>query len=356
MSARRIAPGTVVAFASALSCVVAAEPADPHAVVRGMVVSCHGAGLEWGTDEMVRTMETLSDLGVNWIAIHPYGDIADDGTVGRGRVDAMYRDPSWLTRPIREAHRLGLKIHVTPHLAYWGSRFSWAGEIGFEDEESWRRFFAGYEEWLLRVARLAKEADGFSVGTELDRTVHREQEWRGIIARVRDEIDAPLTYSAGWDSYRRVPFWDALDAVGVQAYFPLVDHEGIPTDEELAAGWAVVVRELETFARERNRRVVLGELGYNRSLNAAVRPWEYDQQDDPRAADLQRRCLDTALATLAGSPEIVGAFLWKWFPGERTRGNFRQSAPELRAVIRENWGSASRPTGDASEPAGSRSR
>lgn len=332
----------------------AAEPTDPHAVVRGMVVSCPGAGLEWGTDEMVRTMETLRGLGVNWIAIHPYGDIDDDGTVGRGPIDALYRAPSWLTRPIREAHRLGLKVCVTPHIAYWGSRFSWAGEIGFDDEASWRRFFATYEEWLLRVARLAGEADGFSVGTELDRTVHRETEWRRIIARVRSEVDAPLTYCSGWDTYREVPFWDALDAVGVQGYFPLVRHDRIPTDEELTAGWAAVVRELESFARERNRRVVLGELGYNRSLRAAVQPWEYEQDADPRAADLQRRCLDTALQSLSGSSEIAGAFLWKWFPGEAERGNFRQSAPELRAVIREHWGSAAPPSGGVSGPAAQR--
>ena len=45
-------------------------------------------------------------LGVNWIAIHPYAGIRGDGTVGSSRIDGMYADTTWLTRPIAEAQRL----------------------------------------------------------------------------------------------------------------------------------------------------------------------------------------------------------------------------------------------------------
>ena len=106
-------------FAAAmLSSASAGVGPDPYAEVRGMTISCHGIGLEWGTDEMVRTMAELRDLGVNWIAIHPYAGIGRDGTVGGGRLDRLYADPTWLTRPIAEAHRLGLKIMIKPHIAY----------------------------------------------------------------------------------------------------------------------------------------------------------------------------------------------------------------------------------------------
>ncbi|HMB71729.1 MAG TPA: hypothetical protein VKU85_20625, partial [bacterium] len=69
-----------------------------------MTISCPGAGREWGSEEMVGTLGILAGLGVNWVAIHPYGGIANDGTVGRGRIDRLYEDPYWLTRAIREAH------------------------------------------------------------------------------------------------------------------------------------------------------------------------------------------------------------------------------------------------------------
>jgi len=310
----------------------AAEP------IRGMTVSCHGAGLEWGSDDMARTLDVLADLGVNWVAIHPYGGIRDDGTVGHSRIDHLYDDPSWLTRAIREAHARGLRILIKPHLAYWGTRFAWRGEIRFDDEEAWGRFFEGYEEWITKVARLAKDCDAFAVGTELDQTTtHHEERWRRIIAAVRKETEAPLTYSAGWDTFRTVPFWDALDAIGIQSYFPLVGHEGCPSDSELALGWSAIVAELEAFGRERDRPVVLAELGYNRSLEAAVRPWSYRTDADPAALDLQLRCLAAALDALERSEGIVGAFLWKWFPGDEPRGNFRKSDPAVREIIARRW-------------------
>jgi len=346
---RWIAAGVAALWWVAWSCGVAAgdaaPAADPFAEVRGITVSCPMAGEEWGSDDMVRTLAILSDLGANWVAIHPYGGLANDGTVGRGRIDHLYDRPYWLVRAIREAHARGMKILIKPHLAYWGSRFPWRGEIAFDDDADWRRFFDTYRAWIVRVAALSHHADAFAVGTELDRTVSHEDEWRRIIADVRGEIDVPLTYSASWDSYESIPFWDALDAIAVQAYFPIVDHEGPTTDAELAAGWTRIAARLDEFGRRHGRHVVLGELGYNRSMDAAIRPWDYRVSSDPAAEELQVRCLDAALTAVSRSDVIAGAFLWKWFPGEFPRGNFLVSAPAMRGVVARHW------AGHAPEPA-----
>jgi len=330
---------TCLALASIASPTATAAPtaADPHAEVRGMTVSCHGAGLIWGSDAMVETMRELKQLGVNWITIHPYAGIGVDGRVGGGGMERMYADPSWLTRPIDEAHKLGLKIMIKPHLAYWGSPFGWRGEIQFDSEQEWTRFFDDYERWVVTLARLTRDADGFVIGTELEQTAHHDARWRAIIASVREQTDAPLTYSAGWDRYERVGFWDALDVIGIQGYFPLVDHERPPTDGELRQGWNSVMQRLDAFAEGYGKKVIFGELGYNRSALAAVRPWEYAQGGE-QADEIQQRCLRVALESIAASETVVGAFLWKWFPGQsRWRGNFLKSTPAMRAVIGEAW-------------------
>ena len=317
----------------------AASP-DPWAVVRGMTVSCRGAGLSWGSEEMAGTLDRLAELGVNWVAIHPYGGIRGDGTVGQSRIDRLLEDPVWLTRAIEMAHERGLKILVKPHIAYWGSAFPWRGAIAFESGAQWNRFFATYTEWIVRVAEASRGADAFAVGTELDGTESHEASWRGIIAAVRAATDAPLTYSANWNRYRALAFWDALDVIGVQAYFPLVDHEGPATEAEVRAGWARVIAELEEFSRAAGKRVVLGELGYNRSQRAAVEPWAYASDSSPEGEALQSLCLDAALDAVAGSDALVGAFLWKWFPGESERGNFLKSTPAMRRVIARHWANA----------------
>jgi hypothetical protein len=328
---------TFVLGLAAWTAPVEPEQPDPHAVIRGMTISCPGAGRIWGSDAMVASMAQLRDMGVNWIAIHPYAGIRGDGQVGSGRIDGLYADPTWLTRPIAEAHRLGLKIMIKPHIAYWGSPFSWRGEIRFETEAEWDRFFDSYERWITMVAELSADADAFAVGTELGGTTHHEARWREIIAAVRQRTSAPLTYAANWDAYERVAFWDALDAIGIQSYFPLVTQPGVPSRAELERSWDRLIARLEAYGDEHDRDVVLAELGYNRSHLAAVRPWEY-KQGGPDADEIQRRCMVAALEALGRSERVSGAFLWKWFPGERARGNFIMSTPAMREVIETQWG------------------
>ena len=43
------------------------------------------------------------------------------------------------------------------------------------------------------------------------------------------------------------------------------------------------------------------------------------------------------MQALRRSEAVVGAFLWKWFPGETQRGNFLMSEPAMREVIARNW-------------------
>lgn len=308
-----------------------------RAEVQGVTISCPGSGRIWGSDAMVTTMERLASIGVNWVAIHPYAGIRADGTVGGSRMSRMYADSTWMTRPIEEAHRLGLKIMVKPHLAHWGSPFSWRGAIAFETEAQWSRFFESYERWIIEVAEICADADAFVVGTELDRTVHHEQPWRRIITSVRGVTDAPLTFASNWDCYTSVPFWDALDVIGIQAYFPLATEQQEATPEQIRDAWKRLRTQLEQYARTEGKSILFSELGYDRSPHAAHRPWEPRRRGQAMDEPLQQVCLEAALRSIAESDSIIGAFLWKWFPGELERSNFLMSTPAMQQVIRRHW-------------------
>jgi len=323
-----------------------AAPASPtrsvpqNENINGMTVSTSRGSAEWGKDAIVGTIAELKQLGVNWTSIHPYARIGRDGSVSwrRGEGDAATA-PTWLRRPIEEAHRQGLKIFIKPHLGYWGS-FSWRGEIAFSSDVEWHRFFDDYRRWITAVARFSHDADAFAVGTELDKTVDHEAAWRDVIRAVRAEYAGPLTYAANWTDYERIPFWDALDAIGVQAYFPVLEDAGgaadLPPQQAFDAGWSRIMQRMRTFSERYGKTVVFTELGYNRSARAPYEPWAFEV-GGPNADELQRRCMLAALQALEAEPSVVGAFLWKWFPGDARPRDFEMSSAAMRQVISRYW-------------------
>ncbi len=318
--------------------------------VRGVTISTHRGGREWGDPRVVKpTLAAVEALGTNWVAFHPYARIDEDGTV-RFREWSSDDPPAFLTEPIRQAHTAGLKIFIKPHLAYWGSPFSWRGEIRFEDAASWDRFFRTYERWIVAVARATRAADAFAVGTELDQTLAHSSAWREIVRQVRREHDGLLTYAANWTDFEKVDFWGDLDAVGVQAYFPLVEPSGAtsdagrpPTEDQLEAAWTQLMDRMSAYSRQHDRPVLFTELGYNRSWNTAREPWS-SQTDGPDAEALQRLCTRVALEAIEREPSVLGAFLWKWFPEPRPVGrDFQLAAPGMRETIRSVWREATGP-------------
>lgn len=317
------------------------DDAEPdHSIIKGMTISCQTWGKEWGTDGFGKELDRLGELGTNWVAIHPYASIRADGSVRRLRDDLdPEAPPGWLARPLETAHAKGFSLFVKPHLAYWGSPFRWRGDIDFAEGEERTRFWREYSDWIVRLASVTTSADAFCVGTELDRFIADESEWRALIKRVREVTDARLTYAANWDQYQTVPFWDALDAIGVQAYFPLSEEEA-PTREALLAGWEAVLTPMRALSEKIGKPIVFTELGYAAGTHAAIRPWEEPARGAPAMSDLQVRCLSTGLEVLARERAwLRGAFLWKWFVGKPHRGDgsFYLDHEPLRASIRAAW-------------------
>jgi len=329
----------LLAVAPAQASEVAAAPTDATHV-RGMTISCHGWGREWGTDAFARELDDLRALGVNWVAIHPYAGIGGDGSLSWREMDPA-SPPDWIARPIREAHARGMSIFVVPHIAQWGSPWRYRGEIDFADAATIERFFADYTRWITLLGRCAKGADGFAVASELDLLGKHESRWRAVITELRAATEARLTWAASWNHYAGVSFWDAVDAIGIQAYFPLSTADD-PTADELRAAWTPILADLRQLHERTGKPIVFTELGYNCSLAAAREPWAYATERGEalaRAESLQVRCLDSALSVIAQESEwLRGAILWKWFVGPTKRENFLMSEPAIRAVLARSWG------------------
>lgn len=310
------------------------EPTEPHRPIRGMTVSCPTWGPIWGSPEMAETLDQLRTLGVDWVSIHPYARIGKDGTVKARAASSL----DFLERAVEMAKARDIELFWKPHLAYWGS-FEWRGSIEFgDDAAAWRRFFDGYRTFIVDQARFAERhgIDLFSIGLEYEATTHHEAEWRRIIAAVREVYSGRLTYSANWDSLDAVPFWDALDLLGVQGYFPLA-AEGMPDREAVRRAWDGPITQLEALSKRYGKPVLFAEIGYDLSSTAAIEPWKRDSRETEETRALRRRLMEEAIARLESEPFVAGLFWWKWIPGARIDRDFAMQHPDALDVLRSAW-------------------
>jgi hypothetical protein len=315
----------------------AEQPAAASPFFKGVTVSCQTWGIEWQRPEMETTLDELKSLGVNSIAIHPYAQIHEDGHVSGGRRSGA--STTHITTPLRWAHERGLSAMLIPHIAYWGTKFSWRGEINFVTPEEWNTFFTDYETWIVQMAAVAESehAEVFCVGLEFSYTQKYEERWRKIIAAVRGVYHGKVTYGANWNEYAEVKFWDVLDYLGVLAYFPLTRSTD-PSASEIAAAWETRCAELEKFSKQNGKQFLFIEIGYNESSRAAAEPWGFKTGGE-HAEEIQARCIDVALGLPPKHPFLAGMFWWKWFPEipHHEEENYRLQTAPIKALIAKHW-------------------
>ena len=333
---------SAVAFSLAAQAPPRSAGADlPQPFLKGMTITCPRFGQIWGTEHMVQAIREVRKLGVEWIAIHPYIHIQSNGNL-------LFRRPAqeteYLVKAVEIARREGVEFFWKPHLSYWGS-FEWRGAITFDDEAAWQRFFTGYRRFIVDQARFAEAHNVplFSIGAELEGTTQRP-EWLGILEEIREVYRGRITYAANWDRLADVPFWDQVDVIGVQAYFPLSGEEN-PDPQTLAHGWDRHLRELRALSKRLGGKPVLfTEIGYNPATNAAREPWDYQVDNTPKSRQLRRRLMDVALQRLPRESYLMGLFWWKWMPGAHAgRSDFSMRDPEARAALLEAWGKPNPP-------------
>jgi hypothetical protein len=264
-------------------------------------------------------LDPLVKLGVNAISQTPFAFMRDPK-----RPELGFDDPSralegrgWWgehAEGIRfiagEARERAIATLLKPHIWLHGS---WPGEVEMSSEADWEAWFARYREFLLGWARLAADAklEGLCIGTELDKTIQREREWRALIAEVRAIYPGLLTYAANWTHFEEVPFWDALDALGVNAYFPL-SESAQPELPELVQAWQPIRERLASLSERVARPVVFTEIGYHPAERAFARPWEWGADGAGFLPEVQARGYEAVLRVFLGEPWFGGVFFWKW--------------------------------------------
>lgn len=274
-------------------------------------------GRGYGTASSAALLDHLARQGVTWVSVTPFGRIWD---LRSTEIDMDFEAP-WednrraIRELVRQAHERGIRVLIIPHL--WVETEGWRGEIDPGSPEGWAAYHASYQRFVTAWAREAAVAgaDAFSVGVECKSWSGRfGGVWRALITEVRAVFGGLLTYSANWDEAEDVLFWDQLDLVGINAFYPLASHAGA-TFEEYVRGAIAARRSVGELASVLEMPVLFVEVGYTTRTDAAVEPWLWPDGMEGVVVDEaeQARALLASFRGFLPEPWFTGFFVWRYY-------------------------------------------
>ncbi|MBI5707647.1 MAG: PEP-CTERM sorting domain-containing protein [Armatimonadetes bacterium] len=275
--------------------------------VRGMSLT------PWGQNALLQpssdaSIERMKQIGVRTVALNVwwFQDGENSNTISEDFSRYSASEPSVL-HAIQKIHSLGMRVLLKPMVDLRNG--AWRGTIN--PSGAW---FGGYSDFINHWAEFAASngVEALSVGCEFNRTESWASSWRSVIAGVRSRYSGALTYSANWDAYASISWWDALDTIGIDAYFPLTNKND-PSLQELQSRWGALSSTLDSWrvGRGLSQRIEFTEVGYRSMDGANKAPWSWGNSG---TVDLQEQadCYEALLSTLWDRPWWEGAYWWNW--------------------------------------------
>ena len=253
---------------------------------------------------------------------------------------------------IQNMHAQGITVFLKPQVDSLDGIFR--GQFAPANVADW---FASYQTFILHYAELASQngVGGLVIGTELgslSKSAYRSY-WLNIIAQLRSSYPnltlaygANATYSG--DEFTTVSFWDKVDIIGVDGYFPLTNHAD-PTVAELVAAWTNnkdgfnVVAALKSLQSTYNKPLIFTELGYVSATGTNEAPYASAAAGAAYDPTEQNNCYEAFFEVFSQqSSWMKGVFWWAWNvspPSSTDTGFTPQNKPAADTTLVKWYGS-----------------
>jgi hypothetical protein len=262
---------------------------------------------EYLDSRITESLLALADVGADHIAVVPTWYQESKVSSQMYPTNSTPID-SAVIHIIAVAKAMGYSVMLKPHLDVEDGTFR--GEISPNDVPVW---FSSYKDFILHYARIAQQTDVdlFCIGTEL-KSLSARNEWIEIIDSVRSIYDEPILYAANWDEYPHVSFWEYLNFIGIDAYFPLA-HSREATIEEYLENFDLWLYQIDNFQKNIEKEIIIPEVGFRSVKGSGVTPydWQYYGIMDEES---QAYAYQIILELLQRKQWLAGIFFWHWDP------------------------------------------
>ena len=264
------------------------------------------------------SIDSIRRYGITHVAVLPFEyqkDIEKPYINHIEQLPVFRKKDSTVIEILKWCETNGLQVMLKPHL--WVDS-GWRTEFEYDKDQK-DRWFQDYRKVALNYARIAQEGNAsvYCFGTEFYAIIKdHDDRWLQLIADIRKLYDGELTYAANWDKeYQNIPFWNTLDYIGVQGYFPMkVKNE--KNIETLQAGLRPYLDTLAHFSASNKKPVLFTEYGFRSIEENTDEPWKWFQELDVLTKVYSESDQEIAyrafLKSIAGQSWCRGAYLWEY--------------------------------------------
>ncbi|WP_299110818.1 glycoside hydrolase [uncultured Winogradskyella sp.] len=283
----------------------------------GQVEKINGVSFVAAPDKVNQShIEPVVKVNANYAAVMPFGfvkNLEHPDIIHNTERQWFGETRAGAKQYIEELRKKSIKIMIKPQIWVWRGEFT--GLIKMKTEEDWKTLEDSYTRFIIEYTELAEEvnAEILCIGTELELFVkHRPEYWSGLIKEIKTIYKGKLTYAANWDEFKRTPFWNQLDYIGVDAYFP-VSEEQTPTYQKCIEGWKAHKLAIKSLSDKHNKPALFTEYGYRSVDYAGKEPWVSDHTMTNVNLEAQVNTTKALYETFWKEEWFAGGFIWKWF-------------------------------------------
>ena len=262
------------------------------------------------------SMRRLASNGLDWICIpvnafqEAFYSLNVFSMYGRTQTDGE------LAHAVSLARGLGLKVCLKPMVNCLDG--SWRARIDFPSDNGtdryWGAWFRSYTRFMLHYAALAEHwgCEMLCTGCEMAGMDRQTGLCLDMIRQVRAVYHGLLMHNINHGDELRFPWLDAVDVVGISAYYPVTDqmHRG---RDAMLKSWQRILPVVEKCHLKYRRPVMFAEIGVRNEQGCTMNPWDFRPHPD-RENDEQEQAdfYDTAMESTWDLPWFAGYFWWDW--------------------------------------------
>lgn len=314
------------------------EPVPDHVLtMKGFTYTSFTAdGFQQGSERNA-VGELKSQINNNWIALTVFEyqsspaswDIAPN-TTGTNPLNGQVWSTTSTEEDIREGARqartYNMQIMLKPQIDLYTGE--WRASITPDAQGVWFRTYAAM---MMKYARLASDLhiEMLCIGTEYVVATQPKfsAQWRALIGTLRQIYSGSLTYASNWNGanaygvvtpeFQQVEFWNELDVIGVDTYFPLThsSEDSLP-DYQTALDRAIRSSQaIGATSFRYGKPVVITEIGIQSVKGALAAPWDYSLGASPGAVidnTVQEFYYSVMIDALGKQSWCSGMFWWHW--------------------------------------------